>query len=82
MPLIHAHSAEVTDMTFSPHSDHLLATSSDDTTVKLWEIPQNNSANISQVLIISIFLNFHFITILKNTQTRVVSKFIGMYVFM
>jgi len=46
-PIVHAHSADVTDMSFSPFSDHLLATASDDATVKLWEIPPNAKDNIS-----------------------------------
>lgn len=39
-PLIRGHTAIVTDIKFSPFNAGLLATSSDDGTVKLWSIPQ------------------------------------------
>eukprot|EP01117_Protostelium_nocturnum_P002563 TRINITY_DN1329_c0_g1_i4.p1 TRINITY_DN1329_c0_g1~~TRINITY_DN1329_c0_g1_i4.p1 ORF type:complete len:956 (-),score=442.62 TRINITY_DN1329_c0_g1_i4:269-3136(-) len=44
---IHAHSAEITDLAFSPFSDHLLATASDDCSVKLWELPRELSGGSS-----------------------------------
>ncbi len=40
MPLIRGHTGPVTDVKFSPFRTNLLATASDDSTVKLWEIPQ------------------------------------------
>lgn len=39
-PLIRGHTAIVTDIKFSPFNSGLLATSSDDGTVKLWSIPE------------------------------------------
>ncbi|XP_044017639.1 coronin-7 isoform X2 [Aphidius gifuensis] len=39
MPLLHAHTDTVTDMSFSPFHDGLLATGSQDCLVKLWHIP-------------------------------------------
>lgn len=39
MPLLHAHADTVTDMSFSPFHDGLLATGSQDCLVKLWHIP-------------------------------------------
>lgn len=41
MPLLHAHSDTVTDLQFSPFHDGLLATSSQDNSVKVWHIPEN-----------------------------------------
>lgn len=40
LPLIKGHTGPVTDVKFSPFSSNLLATGSDDATVRLWEIPQ------------------------------------------
>lgn len=40
MPLLHAHSDTVTDMDFSPFHDGLLATGSQDCSVKIWHIPE------------------------------------------
>lgn len=37
---INAHGAEVQDLEFSPHNDLLLATSSDDQSVRVWNIPE------------------------------------------
>ena len=41
IPLIRGHSSYVADVKFSPFRANLLSTGSDDTTVKLWEIPQD-----------------------------------------
>ena len=41
-PLISGHSGAVTDFSFSPFHDRLLATGSEDNFVKLWEIPEGN----------------------------------------
>lgn len=40
VPLIRGHTSQVLDMKFSPFSPNLLATASDDATVRLWQIPQ------------------------------------------
>ncbi|XP_072393484.1 coronin-7 [Diabrotica undecimpunctata] len=40
MPLLHAHSDTVTDISFSPFHDGLLATGSQDCLVKIWHIPK------------------------------------------
>ncbi|XP_037813204.1 coronin-7 isoform X2 [Lucilia sericata] len=40
MPLLHAHTDTVTDMSFSPFHDGLLATASQDCMVKIWHIPE------------------------------------------
>ena len=40
IPLIRGHDSYVSDVKFSPFRTNLLATGSDDTTIKLWEIPQ------------------------------------------
>ena len=39
-PTINGHSAAVYDTAWSPFNDHILATGSDDTTVKVWSIPE------------------------------------------
>lgn len=40
VPLIHAHSSSLLDMAFSPFDDDLLATSGEDSHVRLWRIPE------------------------------------------
>ena len=40
IPLIRGHDSYISDLNFSPFRANLLSTASDDTTVKLWEIPQ------------------------------------------
>lgn len=45
IPLITGHTAPVLDVKFSPFRTNLLATSSDDSTVRLWEIAQGGAAN-------------------------------------
>ncbi len=41
IPLLRNHKAPVTEVRFSPFRTNLLATGSDDSTVRLWEIPQD-----------------------------------------
>lgn len=41
MPLIHAHTDTINDLAFSPFHDHLLATGSQDSAVKIWSIPED-----------------------------------------
>ena len=45
---IHAHSAQIYDIQYSPHNDNLLATSGDDCTVKLWKTPEGFTGDISE----------------------------------
>ncbi|XP_022100301.1 coronin-7-like [Acanthaster planci] len=40
LPMLHAHGSLVTDMDFSPFDDYMLATCSNDNTIKLWDIPE------------------------------------------
>uniref|UniRef100_A0A0K2SZ79 Coronin n=1 Tax=Lepeophtheirus salmonis TaxID=72036 RepID=A0A0K2SZ79_LEPSM len=48
IPVIHAHSDMVTDFKFSPFDDGLLATGSQDLTIKLWRIPESGlTSNLS-----------------------------------
>lgn len=50
-PLLHCHSDLVTDLDFSPFDDGLLATGSQDSTVKLWNIGLVMSSTAECVLI-------------------------------
>ena len=45
VPRVDAHSQLVTDFTFSPFDDGLLATGSQDQTIKLWRIPKEGLTN-------------------------------------
>lgn len=45
IPRIDGHSSLVTDFAFSPHDDGLLATGSQDQTVKVWRIPRTGLAS-------------------------------------
>ncbi len=40
LPLLKGHGGQVTDFDFSPFNDSLLASSSEDGTIKLWVIPE------------------------------------------
>jgi WD40 repeat protein len=40
-PLITGHQGSITDLSFSPFLDNVLATASSDTTLKIWVIPQD-----------------------------------------
>jgi hypothetical protein len=54
LPLVCGHKAEVLDIDFNPMNDHLIASASEDTYVKIWSIPEGgfkaNEANAAQVL--------------------------------
>ena len=39
-PLVVGHKAAVLDIQWSPHNDNLIASGSEDCTVKVWEIPE------------------------------------------
>jgi coronin-1B/1C/6 len=41
LPLIKGHAGPVSDFDFSPFNDNLLATASEDGTIKLWVIPDD-----------------------------------------
>src|SRR4051794_24915143 len=49
MPIISGHKAPVLDVDWSPFNDHILATASEDCTVKIWTIPENGlTADMSE----------------------------------
>ncbi len=51
-PTINGHSAAVYDTAWNPFNDNLLATGSDDTTVKLWSIPDGGlTENMKEPLV-------------------------------
>lgn len=48
-PLVVGHKAAVLDIAWCPHNDHLIASASEDCTVKVWEIPNGGlSKNLSE----------------------------------
>eukprot|EP01118_Nematostelium_gracile_P018723 TRINITY_DN8435_c0_g1_i1.p1 TRINITY_DN8435_c0_g1~~TRINITY_DN8435_c0_g1_i1.p1 ORF type:complete len:699 (+),score=174.45 TRINITY_DN8435_c0_g1_i1:148-2244(+) len=48
LPTIHAHSSAICDLAFSPFNDLLLVTSSEDATVKLWELEAKSKTNLTE----------------------------------
>lgn len=49
LPLIRGHAGPIVDFEFSPFNDNLLATASEDGTVKLWQIPEEGiTKDVSQ----------------------------------
>lgn len=40
VPYLSGHAAAITDFDFNPFNDHILATGSEDTLIKLWQIPE------------------------------------------
>ena len=52
LPLIQGHSAAVLDFDFNPFHDHIIASASDDQTVKVWGIPEGGlTSNIVDPLV-------------------------------
>ncbi|KAI6653217.1 Coronin-7 isoform X5 [Oopsacas minuta] len=49
-PLLHAHSANITDMEFSPFFEDILATAGEDKQIKLWRIGSGGSATLQSTL--------------------------------
>lgn len=45
LPVIHAHGDFVTDFDFSPFDDYMLATGSQDNSIKVWVLPEEGSAD-------------------------------------
>jgi coronin-1B/1C/6 len=40
-PLVTGHKAAVLDLQWCPHNDEIIASASEDCTVKIWQIPEN-----------------------------------------
>jgi len=40
MPLVSGHASAVQDLDFSPFNDYIIASSSEDTTIKIWQLPE------------------------------------------
>jgi coronin-1B/1C/6 len=52
IPVIAGHAAPVTDCEFNPFDDHMIATASEDSTIKIWNIPTGGlTTNISDPLV-------------------------------
>lgn len=52
LPTIAGHAGPVLDMEFNPFDDHMIATASDDSTIKVWAIPEGGvTAQISTPLV-------------------------------
>jgi WD40 repeat protein len=45
--MIFGHSTEISDLSFSPFRDDILATAAEDSTIKIWKIPPNNTSNLN-----------------------------------
>lgn len=50
-PVFAGHSAAVLDFDFNPFEDQLIASASEDQTIKLWRIPEEYSSNITEPLL-------------------------------
>ena len=46
MPLIMGHRGKIQDLSFSPHYDNVLATASNDGTVKVWVVPEDGAMHV------------------------------------
>lgn len=52
IPVIAGHAGPVTDFEFNPFDDHMIATASEDSTIKIWSIPVGGlTSNISDPLV-------------------------------
>lgn len=52
LPLITGHSGAILDFEFSPFDEHLMVTSAEDTTVKIWQIPEGGlKAHLKEPLV-------------------------------
>lgn len=51
IPLIKGHTGAIQDQDFNPFNDNVIATSSDDTTLKIWEIPEDFSKDVTESLV-------------------------------
>lgn len=50
-PVFSGHSAAVLDFDFNPFHDHMIASASDDQTVKIWSIPDEMTANVTDPIV-------------------------------
>eukprot|EP00331_Platyophrya_macrostoma_P006719 CAMPEP_0176424438 /NCGR_PEP_ID=MMETSP0127-20121128/10837_1 /TAXON_ID=938130 /ORGANISM="Platyophrya macrostoma, Strain WH" /LENGTH=546 /DNA_ID=CAMNT_0017805495 /DNA_START=29 /DNA_END=1669 /DNA_ORIENTATION=- len=50
IPLIKGHNAAIQDQDFNPFNDNVIATASDDTTLKVWEIPEEFTQDVTAPL--------------------------------
>lgn len=51
-PTISGHTSQVLDFDFNPFHEHVIATASDDSTIKVWGIPENGlTANLTEPLV-------------------------------
>lgn len=68
-PMIKGHSSAVLDFDFYPFDDNFVATASEDTTIKLWQIPQDFTEDLMTPLVSldghGKKVNYHFIVYLN-----------------
>ena len=78
-PVIVGHSAAVLDFDFNPFHDHIIASASDDQTVKVWAIPEGGlTANVTEPLV-DLHGHSRKVTFLKfhNTASNVLASVSG-----
>ena len=69
MPVISGHSAAVLDFEFNPFNDQLIATGSEDTTVKVWGIPEGGLTELITTPLVDLHGHARKVTLLRSHPT-------------